>query len=103
MNSSENRSSRHFFYPGHSQQIQIEDLQPNRDYQLHLRVKSEAGEIIQVISFRTSDNRTEISTKGIHLYLAIVIVIIAVAFIIIVIVVVCIFVKICRERFKNSG
>ncbi len=59
-NSSERNFNR---YISSENRIQIANLQSNQDYQLNIKIHSEAGEKLERISFRTIDNKHRIKIK----------------------------------------
>jgi hypothetical protein len=71
-------STLHRFYTfNHNlQQIQINNLQSNEEYQLHIKVNSQSGEVIKQISFRTTNYSNPTNSKTKNQYIIIIIVII---------------------------
>lgn len=82
-------------------EVRIDDLQSNREYQLHLKVNTEAGELIQVISFRTNNDQDEFDSRSIQSYLIVTIVLISLLFISITIVITCLLMKLCRRQSQR--
>ncbi|CAF1446454.1 unnamed protein product [Adineta steineri] len=55
--------SRYFSYKNDLNELKIDNLQSNEDYQLNIKVNSQAGENMEIISFRTTNEKTSIKSR----------------------------------------
>ena len=94
---------RYYTFNNNFQQIRINDLQSNIDYQLNIKVNSQAGQIIKQISFRTTDNPNQMNSKTKTHYTIIIIVIISFVFTLILSIIIFILIKFCRLHFDKNG
>jgi len=102
-NSTEINLHRYYSFKNNFQNIKIDKLQSNQDYQLNINVQSQAGEIIKMISFRTTNNNQEFNFKTKNSYLIIIIIIISFIFTLITTIIIFILIKFCRLHLKNTG
>jgi len=95
----------HRFYRFKStvEKIQIDDLLANEDYQLNLKVNSQAGETVKVLSFRTTNENLQKPFKTKNPYLIITLTVVAFIIVVILAVLAFILLKFCRLRLKNTG
>jgi len=102
-NSSETNLHRYYSFKNHFQNIKIDNLQSNEDYQLNIKVNSEAGETIKILSFRTTNDNYQLNSKTKNPYLIIIIIIISFIFTLISSIIIFILIKFCRLHLKNTG
>lgn len=102
-NSSEIDLHRFYSFKNNFQEIKIDNLEINQDYQLNIKVYSQAGETVKIISFRTTNNNQQLNSKTKNPYLIIIIIIISFLFTLILSIILFIFIKFCRLHLKNSG
>jgi hypothetical protein len=102
-NSSEIHLHRYYTFKNHFQTIKIDNLQSNEDYQLNIKVISQAGETMKIISFRTTNDNYHSNSKTKNPYLIIIIIIISFIFTLISSIMIFILIKFCRLHFKDSG
>ncbi|CAF3435968.1 unnamed protein product [Rotaria socialis] len=62
-NSDGNNLNRYFSFKNELNEIKIDHLQPEHDYQLNIKINSQPGENFQIISFRTAKDTNRISIK----------------------------------------
>ena len=103
INSTETNLHRSYIFENNFQHIQIDNLQANQDYQLHIRVNSQAGEIVKIISFRTTNENNQATSKMKNYYIIILIVVISFIFTLISSIIVFILIKFCRLHLKKTG
>ena len=102
-NSSETNLHRYYSFQNHFQSIKIDNLQSDEDYQLNIKVNSQAGETTKMISFRTTNDNFQFNSKTKNPYLIIVIIIISFIFTLISSIIIFILIKFCRLHFKDTG
>ncbi len=102
-NSTDIHLHRYYSFKNNFQTIKIDNLQSNEDYQLNIKVISQAGETMKIISFRTSNENAHSNPKSKNPYIIIVIIIISFIFTLISSIIVFILIKFCRLHFKDTG
>ena len=85
---------RSYFFQNQSNEIQIDDLQIDENYQLNIKINSQAGENIERIIFRTRNNK--INNQQIFI-------LICISSFLIIFILVIIIIKYCRQYLKRSG
>ena len=100
---STNKFHQYYSYENNLKHIQINHLQSNQDYQLYIKINSQAGEIIKVLPFRTMNNNNQTIFKRKTSYKIIKITIISIiSLILVIIIIICILIKIYRQHIKGS-
>jgi hypothetical protein len=102
-NSSEIHLHRYYTFKNNFQTIKIDNLQSNEDYQLNIKIISQAGETMKIISFRTTNENFYSNSKTKNPYLLIIIIIISFIFTLISSIIIFILIKFCRLHFKDTG
>jgi len=88
--------SQYFSYKNEFNEIKIPNLRSDEDYQLNIKVNSQAGENTEIISFRTTNEKNQIKTNNEQ------IIIIITSFLLILVLIVFIM-KFCRRCLKKTG
>jgi hypothetical protein len=102
-NSTEISLHRYYSFKNHLKNIQIDNLQSNEDYQLHMKVHSQAGEIIKTMSFRTIDDNPSSNSKSQNHYIIILILILSFIFALISLIIIFFSIKFCRLHLTKAG
>ncbi|UJR35713.1 hypothetical protein I4U23_028463 [Adineta vaga] len=94
----------HQFYSfkNHLKTIQLDNLLSNQDYQLQIKINSQAGEIIKIISFRTTNDQKLTNSKSQNYYIIIIIIVVSCILALISSIIVFIAIKFCRLHWKNA-
>ena len=100
-----NQTNQHRSYSlkNNFQTIKIDNLQSNEDYQLNLKIYSQAGEATRILSFRTTNDLHQLSSKSKNPFLILIIIVISFIFTLISAIIVFILIKFCRLHFKDTG
>jgi hypothetical protein len=98
-----NHDHRSYSFKNNFQNIKIDNLQSNEDYQLNIKINSQSGEIIKILSFRTTNDNQQFNSKTKNSYIIIIIIIISFLFTLIIAIIIFILIKFCRLHLKNTG
>jgi hypothetical protein len=88
--------SQYFSYKNEFNEIKITNLRSDEDYQLNIKINSQAGENTEIISFRTTNEKNQIKTNNEQ------IIIIITSFLLVLVLIVFIM-KFCRRCLKKTG
>lgn len=101
-NSTDKNHHRYYSFKNNFKTIRISNLQANQDYQLHIKVNSQAGETIKIILFRTTNENKDSNLRTKSSYFLIIII---VSFIILCVLSLIIFIltKFCKIHIKKAG
>ena len=102
-NSTEQALHQFYSFKNHLKSIQIDNLQSNQDYQLQIKVNSQAGEIIKIVSFRTTNDQNLTKSRSPNYYIIIIIIAASCLLALISSIIVFISIKFCRLHWKNAG
>ncbi|CAF3429449.1 unnamed protein product [Rotaria socialis] len=100
-NTTDNDQHRYYSFKNNFETIRIANLQPNQDYQLHIKVNSQAGETIKIILFRTANDKSQINLPRKTSY-AVIISIGTVLVLMILSLSIFILIKFCPVHFKKA-
>lgn len=103
VNSTEQNLHQFYSFKNHLKRVQIDNLYPNQDYQLRIKVNSQAGEIVKFISFRTNADQRASSFRSQNYYIILIIIVVSTVLALISSVIVFIAVKFCRLHLKHAG
>ncbi|CAF1590596.1 unnamed protein product, partial [Adineta ricciae] len=101
-NSTEQALHQFYSFKNHLKSIQIDNLQSNQDYQLQIKVNSQAGEIIKIVSFRTTNDQNLTKSRSPNYYIIIIIIAASCLLALISSITVFISIKFCRLHWKNA-
>ena len=102
-NSTDLNLHRFYSFQNSIDQIKIGNLQSNEEYQLNIKVNSQAGETIKIISFRTTNVNSPVNSKTKNPYFILITIIISFIFTLILSIIFFILIKFCRLHWKNTG
>ncbi|CAF0823910.1 unnamed protein product [Rotaria sp. Silwood1] len=98
-NSDENNLNRYLSFKNQINEIKIDHLKSDHDYQLNIKIHSQAGEKLEIIPFRTTKNNNQIKLKHKQIFLFLLLTIISFVLIFILIF---IMMKFCQHRLKRT-
>ena len=101
--SNETHQHRSYSLKNNFQTIKIDHLQPNEDYQLNLKLYSQAGETMRILSFRTTNDLQQMNSKSKNPFLILIIIIVSFILTLISGIIIFILIKFCRLHFKDAG
>ncbi|CAF4516635.1 unnamed protein product [Rotaria sp. Silwood1] len=102
-NNNNNKLHRYYSFKNNFKSFRINNLQSNQDYQLHIKINSQSGEIIKIILFRTTNNNQNMNLKTKNSYTIIIIMTISLIFMIIISISIFILMKFCRFKLKKPN
>ncbi|CAF3590109.1 unnamed protein product [Rotaria sordida] len=98
-NSNENNFNQYFSFKNPLNEIKIDHLQSDHDYQLNIKINSQPGEKLQRISFRTTKTNTQIKLKHKQILRFLLLTIISFLLIFILIFII---MKFCQQHLKKT-
>ncbi|CAF2759126.1 unnamed protein product [Rotaria sp. Silwood2] len=101
-NNNNNNLHRYYSFKNNFKNFRINNLQTNQDYQLHIKINSQSGEIIKIILFRTTNDNQQMNLKTKNSYI-IIILVISLIFIFILLISIFILMKFCQFNLKKPN
>ncbi|CAF4143011.1 unnamed protein product [Rotaria sp. Silwood2] len=95
----ENNLNRYFSFKNQLNEIKIDHLQSDHDYQLNIKINSQAGDKQEIISFRTTKNNNQIKLK--HKQILLFLLLTMISFLL-VFILIFIMIKFCQKHLKKT-
>ncbi|CAF0794841.1 unnamed protein product [Rotaria sordida] len=102
-NNNNNNLHRYYSFKNNFKNFRINNLQSDQDYQLHIKINSQSGELIKIILFRTTNDEKQMNLKTKNSYIIIIVIIISLIFIFILSISIFILIKFCPLNFKKPN